>query len=582
MPPLAHGSPEEDHILSHGDYLAPHRLRFAGLAALNLVAFGMLFVWVAWFLATWALIAEVAVAKAHAAWLTDLMTWVGQLPWWLPMASMFIGLYLVIRGLYSDGGFARYLLPLGGAVLLVAASPATFAWLTAHPDWWSLWSVVRVVALLVAITAIVTGVSYVAQNAGVSGKVAVWLNRITVWIPRALGFVLLASTAQAWYGALLPAMASDDVNPLVVLAFGATLLGTLAFSHIPHRASLHREYRNRLASCFAVLREGDQAVIAGDMPLTKLQPNANRDLRFPRLLVCATANVHVSTSRDGARPFVPYVFSHDVCGVPRYPGSGIPTAKLELLQEPAGLTTWQTESSVSLMTAVAATGAAVSPSMGRMTLPSGRMLLAALNIRLGRWVPNPFSARSRRRVEAMRVPGRFDRDERMGPGYNELIPEMLGLDGPRMYVSDGGHYDNLGLLALLEARCATIWCVDASPEPLGLAAELRRVFAVARDGIIIGSEINLDRFHPNPAGLYGSTHAIGSLQYGDGKKVDLVVIKLGLSAQSPADLRDRQMTDLGFPHHSTFFNQVYSRDRMDAYRRLGYDSARSAIIAMSA
>jgi hypothetical protein len=270
---------------------------------------------------------------------------------------------------------------------------------------------------------------------------------------------------------------------------------------------------------------------------------------------------------------VPFVFSHDVCGVPGYPGAAFATAQLELLQEPAGLLTWKTEPLVSLMTAVAATGAAVSPSMGRQTLPSARMLLAAINVRLGRWMPNPFSARIQRRVAALTNAGRLEWDPGMGPGYNELIPEMIGLSGKRVYVSDGGHYDNLGLIQLLRAKCAEIWCVDASPEPMGEAAELHRVLAQASEELGVRCDIDLDRFSVGPDGFYGATHSVGTVAYPDGTAARLTILKLGLTRDAPNDLRQRRRSDRGFPHHSTFLEQVYTPERMDAYRRLGYETA---------
>src|SRR5262249_10254083 len=158
-----------------------------------------------------------------------------------------------------------------------------------------------------------------------------------------------------------------------------------------------------------------------------------------------------------------------------------PTQKLELGREPAGLVTLKKEPLLTLFTAIATTGAAVSPSMGRYTVPSARALFVALNLRLGRWFSNPFSSRMRKAGLAKTVPGRFVKwDPRLGAGYNEMIPEMFGFDGPRVYISDGGHYDNLGLLTLLRARCSEIWCVDAEPDTSGNAHELRRVLEIAK------------------------------------------------------------------------------------------------------
>jgi predicted Rdx family selenoprotein len=160
----------------------------------------------------------------------------------------------------------------------------------------------------------------------------------------------------------------------------------------------------------------------------------------------------------------------------------------------------------------------------------------------------------------------------MGPGYDELIPEVLGLDGPRVYISDGAHYDNLGLMQVLRAKCEEIWCIDAPPEKRGEAAELRRVISLAREELGVRIQIDLDRFATDADGLYGSTHAVGTVAYADGAYARLIVVKLGLSGRTPAELLEERQRDPGFPHHATR-HQVYRRDRMDSYRRLGYHSA---------
>jgi hypothetical protein len=70
-------------------------------------------------------------------------------------------------------------------------------------------------------------------------------------------------------------------------------------------------------------------------------------------------------------------------------------------------------------------------------------------------------------------------------------------------------------------------------------------------------------------GIMATAHASGEIQYPDGATGMLVVIKLGLTDDSPQDLLDRRRTDRFFPHHPTFPFQVFRRDRMDAYRLSG-------------
>ena len=105
-----------------------------------------------------------------------------------------------------------------------------------------------------------------------------------------------------------------------------------------------------------------------------------------------------------------------------------------------------------------------SPPRGKQNFCRSQAVIALLNLRLGAWLPNPL-LRVRREVVAMR-PARpphhtYRRAEygRLGPGASQLLGELLGSHSrlaKRVYVTDGGHYDNLGLITLLGTRCETM------------------------------------------------------------------------------------------------------------------------------
>lgn len=571
--PLAHGSPEERHILTHASYLQPDRWRFVVLAGLNLLSFLVLFLWLG------CLLADVAVLASAGFRQLQLDTQVGDVAAAAAVVGSAVSVYILLYALYSQSRLRRSLVGLIGLVLAVICLPPALHFLAAAPVLQSRFESLLVIGALLVVIGIATRISYVAFQRGLEGPRALWLNRLAVWLPRALGFYLLAWVAVNWYGALRPVFedqADDSALVPVGLAFFGTLIGGLLFSYVPQRVSLQREVRGRVASCFAIRRQGSTVELVGDCPLSELEPPRVGPRRYPQLLIVATANAAVRAADGRKAPLGSFVFSTDTSGIPEAANGTFATAKLELLRQPAGLLTRRQEPLISLMTAVACTGAAVSPAMGRATLPSARMVIAAIGIRLGRWMPNPMNDIVHRRVDQLVSAGTLKHDARMGPGYDELIPEMIGMTGEQVYVSDGGHYDNLGLLPLLRARCREIWCIDAPPEPRGETRELRRILPFAEDELDVRTTINLDVFAADSDGFYGATHAVGTLAYADGTEGTLHVIKLGLSRGTPADIASYRTADRGFPHHPTE-QQVYSPARMDAYRRLGYDSASRAI-----
>ena len=73
------------------------------------------------------------------------------------------------------------------------------------------------------------------------------------------------------------------------------------------------------------------------------------------------------------------------------------------------------------------------------------------------------------------------------PRPQYLWKELFGrnrLDDKFLYVTDGGHYENLGLVELLRRGCRTIYCFDAGGGKTGQA--LGDAIALAR------AELNVD------------------------------------------------------------------------------------------
>ncbi len=570
LPPLALDTPEEQFILTHGRYLVTQPLRAAAtalwLGSLNFASFLVLLLWIG------VALSDFAVVLHHAPDL-HVPTAVATAPLLLLLAGLFVALLVLLSSQFTDSPWRRAVLATGGiAGLWATLEPGLYrlvasGFFDAGGPWWGLfWSGLALMALSALVT---QGL----RMLDVTGWLAVPPSGLAVLSVRATGLVLTLKVT-CWYMPQLDTAWREDRIGQAFFLFVATLLGGYVFGFMPS-ASLHREYRERIRTCFGVTRSPEGADVVTDGKDPQLSSLSSDATTAPTLLISATLNAKVRRPGKRARMgFDAFVFGPESSGVP---GSNyyFDTKQLELGTVPRGLSGGQ-EPLVTLFTAVAATGAAASPAMGRMTLPSARPILTLLNIRLGRWLPNPTSSRARSKVASRRTPGRYAPSGGFGRNYNELIPELLGISSPQAYVSDGGHYDNLGLLTLLRARCAEIWCVDSSPDKKGACAEISRVLKIAESELRCTSTIDLSAFKRGPDGCYSATAVTGVVHYDDGSTCELTIIKLGLTADSDQPLHAYRHQHHRFPHHATGW-QWYPEHRMKAYRDLGRDSTAKAL-----
>jgi hypothetical protein len=260
---------------------------------------------------------------------------------------------------------------------------------------------------------------------------------------------------------------------VVVIAIAVVIAWSLLFTSV----TPHRVYASLLSRCFAIVRTGpDGAVIARqaarpkDLLLHSLAPPPHGGRRrsgddrepYPALLICAAANVSDPGATPAGSNVLPLVMGTDTVKIPTS-GLSVPTVQLEDVRKAYFPWFWYSSrnSILSLTSAVAISGAAVSPAMGSMTKNQFRAALAILNIRLGMWLPNPLSQKAKTQLDA-------GRPFMMTPW--RLLAEALGLhriSSRLLYASDGGHYENLGFVELLRKQCPEIWVVDASADRPG-------------------------------------------------------------------------------------------------------------------
>ena len=161
---------------------------------------------------------------------------------------------------------------------------------------------------------------------------------------------------------------------------------------------------------------------------------------------------------------------------------------------------------MSLGTAMTISGAAASPNMGYHSSPAMTFLLTLFNARLGAWLGNPGAA------------GRWTwrrSDPLMGAA--PLLREMFGRTtdvNPYVYLSDGGHFENLGLYEMVARRCRWIVVSDAGCDADYAFQDLGNAIRKIRIDLGIPIEfpagVAIDKAHAGNGNRHG---ALGVIRY---------------------------------------------------------------------
>ena len=381
-------------------------------------------------------------------------------------------------------------------------------------------------------------------------------------------------------------------------------VGVIAFFYVLANVtswSLHPFYRERLSDAFCLkrftLEQGDIGTLREDkrsrnaawlpteaqgefadhrpyMPIYKI--SAVQPETMPVLIVCAAANVSTYGATPTGFRSTSFVFSNDTVG------GGLLGDNVTAKQYEDVITEFKAlENTVTLPAAVAMSGAAVSPEMGRTTRAPLRFLLTLANVRLGVWIPNPtrldwFSKR--------KDSSRF-RKWWIRPRLEHLLFEMIGknkLTHKYLYVTDGGHYENLGLLEQLRKGSRYIFCLDASGEQQDGFSTIAGAVALASSEEQIRIEIQPETMAPDPditdqrskrhlPPVVQSPFCVGNIYYPEDQEEPsgrLVIIKAGVPANAPENIADFHQSNWRFPCDPTL-DQLYSAERFDAYKALG-------------
>ncbi|WP_088279597.1 hypothetical protein [Ideonella sp. A 288] len=231
---------------------------------------------------------------------------------------------------------------------------------------------------------------------------------------------------------------------------------------------------------------------------------------------------------------------------------------------------------MSLGRALTISGAAASPNMGYHSSALVTLVMAIFNVRLGWWLPNPGPAGAQRWSED-------------GPrtGLSAMLDEALGRttdDRDSVYLSDGGHFENLGVYEMVRRRCHRIVVVDATCDGEFQYTDL--LDAVRKIRVDLGIPVDLPPLLPGPDRR--TKHArriVARIRYSacDGNPPDsdgvLILLKPRLLPEDPPDVSQyadsSRRVGSAFPHQSTA-DQFFDESQFESYRVLGMVTAEAA------
>ncbi len=215
--------------------------------------------------------------------------------------------------------------------------------------------------------------------------------------------------------------------------------------------------------------------------------------------------------------------------------------------------------------AISISGAAASPNMGYHTSPALMALMTVFNVRLGWWLQNPH------------VVEKATWEAKGPPAGSWLLKELFGQTDERsshVYLSDGGHFENLGIYELVRRRCRYIIACDAAADPNYEFEDLAGAIRKVRTDFGIRIELDVHPIRPRGSDLKSDWHcAVGKVRYsdvhGDGTADGILVyIKASLTADEDSDIDNYRAAHHDFPHQTTG-DQFFDESQFESYRALG-------------
>jgi hypothetical protein len=231
---------------------------------------------------------------------------------------------------------------------------------------------------------------------------------------------------------------------------------------------------------------------------------------------------------------------------------------------------------MTLATAMAISGAAANPhtGVGGTGLTRNRLvslLMALLNLRLGYWASHPDPEK-----RGWGRPNHFD------SARYEILPDGYRETSGFIQLSDGGHFENLGLYELIRRRLKLIVVSDAGADPDFSFSDLQITVRRVRDDF--GALIDFDddnhpkllipqddliAGYPRRVKLAKRGHILGKITYADQSEGTLIYMKTTMIQGLSLELLGYKSAHPDFPDETTA-DQFFDEEQFEAYRELGY------------
>ncbi|MHB1144689.1 MAG: patatin-like phospholipase family protein [Thiobacillus sp.] len=431
-----------------------------------------------------------------------------------------------------------------------------------------------------------------------SSKGPGWLNRVVVVAPYVfiVGLtILLASVLHTilaspdWLcDACVPIGAAGPFGPIVhssmfnlvrvdvvdvgwVAGVCAAVFGLLSWRVDINLFSLHDFYRNRLTRCYlGATRVGQTKPVqivrkphrftgfdpGDDLPLWVLENQRPFPIVNAAMNLNGGEDLAWQTRRAAAFAFTPLFTGFEFWNSE---GSRIGAYRRTEEYGARQFAFFNPPGGIHLGTVVATSGAATNPNMGYHTSAALSALLSVFNVRLGRWCGNPRHPKAWRKVSP-----RF--------GGLALLKEVFGqLNSSASFlnISDGGHFENLGIYELVRRRCFVVVAVDAGCDPEFQFEDLAN--AIRKCWTDFGTRIEIDLAALRPQGdskRSESNFAVGYIHYPNALPGVLIYIKASLTGDESSDVKEYAARHDKFPNESTG-DQFFDENQFESYRELG-------------